>query len=179
LFVISGYGSFSGDEILVHKLIKESKNVVKFPVAPRCPQFTTLNDDKIRIEFKNYGQKTDFTAIALIENGININNVWLGIGLNLNRKMPNTDVVVCKKNNTILSVEHYYNDNLQPRYINESNKFVGLSSMSITTFGNTIICKFTRDNSYPDPKYKDLNTESLFMHAAYGKMESNGENKKL
>lgn len=71
----------------MHSIVKESKNVVKFPVVPRCTQFTTLNDDKIKIEFRNYGTKTDFIATALIEAGVDTNDVWFGIALNHHREM--------------------------------------------------------------------------------------------
>ncbi|CAF0906542.1 unnamed protein product [Brachionus calyciflorus] len=170
LYVISGYGSMNGEEILIHNLIKETKNFVLFPVVPRCQQFTTLDNDGIRIEFINYGEKTDFKVTAKIGNGVDPNNVWLGLGLNHLRIMPNADVVVCKYSATLNSVEHYYNEGLVPKHMNTSNLFVGLSNLFISVIGNDMTCQFTRQNSYPHPHYINMNTEKLYVISGYGSL---------
>ena len=58
--------------------------------------------------------------------------------------------------------------------MNESNKFEGLSSMSISTSGNVLTCKFSRDNSNPNPFYRNLNSESVHVIVAYGSLSGSG-----
>ncbi|CAF1082591.1 unnamed protein product, partial [Brachionus calyciflorus] len=169
LFVISGYGSFSGDEILVHQLIKESKNVVPFPVTPNCQDYTTLDNDKMSVKFKNYGSQTEFIATALIEK-VNINSAYIAVGLNLNRIMSGASEVVCKKSGSQTFVEHYYNDGLNPIYLDDTNRTIGINKASVTASGNYLTCRFYRDNSNSNSRYLNINTEALFVLFAYGSL---------
>ena len=70
-----------------HVLVKETKNIVNFPVEPLIQDYTTLDNDNLKIEFINCGTITHFTVTAVIGNGVSIDNVWVGMGLNINRKM--------------------------------------------------------------------------------------------
>lgn len=68
-------------------VVKETKNIVQFPIETLDQEYTTLNNDKLRVDFTNCGQITHFVVTAVIENGVSIDNVWVGMGLNTNRDM--------------------------------------------------------------------------------------------
>ncbi|CAF1019989.1 unnamed protein product [Brachionus calyciflorus] len=171
LYVLAAYGPFSNDIMSIHSLVKESKNIVSFPIRPVDEYFITLDNEKTNVTFKNCGSMTHFKVTALIENGVSIDNAWLGLGLNINNKMPGASVVVCKQGINLTTVEHYYNNGLNPEYLNSSNKFEGLSSVSVKIDGSFMICKFSRDNSNKNSKYMNLNTQKIFLSVAYGSLQ--------
>lgn len=52
-------------------------------------QSITLNN--VIVNFLNRGSQTDFFLISNFPNsGVNVNNAWVGVGLNSNNKMVNT-----------------------------------------------------------------------------------------
>lgn len=76
------------------------------------------------------------------------------------------------------TVEHYYNSGYSTSRLDPNNPSLGLYDASITVSVinglNTLTCRFSRDNSNPNPKYFDLNTNSPYVLAAYGTLNENG-----
>ena len=58
--------------------------------------------------------------------------------------------------------------------MNSPNFYEGLSSTSVKVFDRMVECRFTRDNSNPNPKYFDLNSEKLYLIVAYGEIDKEG-----
>ena len=91
------------------------------------------------------------------------------------KKKPNADVVICKSSLTFNSIEHYYNEGLVPKYMNEFNKFEGLSNFYLVVEDNKITCGFTRDNYNSNPKYINITEiNKLYLISGYGSLKGEG-----
>ena len=91
-------------------------------------------------------------------------------------------VVICARDSTGFPYikGHYYNsEKSAPNLIDPSNAFIGnIGSLQLlTTVGNRYGCGFVRENSNPNSKYFNLNTNpSAYIIAAHGALSSSGGN---
>lgn len=87
-------------------------------------------------------------------------------------------VVVCKFGDNGNAIEHYYNEGLNPIYLDSSNPTIGLKNMNISVENSVYKCSFSRDNSNSNPNYfqVDSNTKYCYMLGAYGDIDSDSCN---
>ena len=121
----------------------------------------------VDIEYIYGSSSTNYILTFQLPSDYTPSNIWLGFGLNKNGDMKEASVVVCTSD-----VKHYYNDGYRPVLFDTSNPLLGLSNTSVVFNQNTMICRFSRDNSNSDQRYFDISKNNPYILIAYGKLNS-------
>ena len=66
-----------------------------------------------------------------------------------------------------MSVQHYYNMNSNSALMNPASPTLGLSNTAVNVNQGIFTCTFTRDNSNPNSRYFNLNSNSPYVLVAY------------
>lgn len=130
------------------------------------PDTKTVNIKNVIINYYNRGTHTDYFLLSNLD-GINVDDAWLAIGLNAERKMDGTISVVCKNNNGVSSIEHYYLNKYQPQLVNQLNPSVGLSNIQVSVNQGYLVCQFSRENTFNN-YVANIATGLAYMSVAYG-----------
>lgn len=155
-----------------------------------------LINNQVAVRLTNQGDYTSFDVQANVS--ITVNNFWLGVGLNSAPQMVHnrrslyfriqfkllfkdfTDVVVCQRSGSAVSVQHYYNTDgaSPPSYLDSTNTSIGLSNQLIQIENGIITCSFDRVNSLNNTRYFKLTQQSqAYIIVAYGSVDSSGSKK--
>ncbi len=127
--------------------------------------------NEVYINFLDRGAQTDFFVISNLNGGVDLNNAWVAVGFNGEKKMGGTIAVVCKNQNGKGIVEHHYLNGYQPQLVDSSNPSAGLSSMSVTINQGFLVCQFTRDNLF-NGFVSTINTGYAYVLSAFGAGEN-------
>lgn len=104
--------------------------------------------NEVYVNYLDKGTQTDFFVISNLNGGVDVNNAWLAVGLNGEKKMSGAVAVVCKNENGFGKVEHYYLNGYVPQLLDSMNPSVGLSKVSVSLNQGFLVCQFTRENTF-------------------------------
>ncbi len=123
--------------------------------------------NEVYVNYLDRGAQTDYFVISNLNGGINVNNAWLAVGLNGEKRMGGAVAVVCKNVNGKGVIEHYYMNGYSPQLLDNMNPSVGLSAVSISINQGFLVCQFTRENTF-NGFVSSISTGYAYILTAFG-----------
>jgi hypothetical protein len=123
--------------------------------------------NEVYVNYLDRGAQTDYFVISNLNGGINVNNAWLAVGLNGEKRMSGAVAVVCKNVNGKGVIEHYYMNGYSPQLLDNMNPSVGLSAVSISINQGFLVCQFTRENTF-NGFVSSISTGYAYILTAFG-----------